>query len=484
MTGRHAASAEAGPARDRFRAACLALASLLLLNACASMEPIRNPAESPRPNPPVLIVAPARFEPAVKLDPILRTKGKAAAEGVGLGALGGVAGTAQAMVLSGPLAVLLLPVFVPIGAVYGAVAETSVAASDEAIAAGRLALQKAIGQLQLQQRMKKSVIAELRAEAVGESVSVDENAGPASPDDRPGYPRVDAPMVLELSVLDAGFSRRPTATRKDGYALVLTTQARLLDTRSQAVLDLMKHAHRSEARTATEWLQDNAASFERAVDEAIQSNARDIVLEFFRLYYPPSPAEPQVDAHRLVPLHVLNPIHPEPRRGGLDLREIVSRKYIKGWAGFDVVPVNGLQPTFRWEALPRPIDLPGSEGDPRHFSDVTYEMSVFRAVVKRTDSVRTYVAGPLVYARNGLTEPWHRIEAPLQACVRYAWTVRARFKLDGQPRVTEWTVSTGAPWKQRRSVEPPEQDASEFYLLFRAPPADGSTQCTDRESPR
>lgn len=461
----------------------LAVASLLLVSACASVEPIRNPAESPRPNPPALIVAPARFEPAVKLDPILRTKGEAAAEGLGLGALGGAGGTAYAMILSGPFAILLLPVFVPVGAVYGAVTETSVAASDESIAAGRLALQKAVGQLHLQQRMQKSLVAELQAEAVGESISVDGDAGPATADDHPAYSRADAPMVLEVSVLDVGFTRWTTQTRKEGYALVLTTQARLLDTRSQAVLDQMKHTHRSEARTATDWLQDNAASFERAVDEAIQSNARDIVLEFFRLYYPPAPAEPQADAHRLVPPYVLQPIHPEPRRGGLDLREIVSRTYIKGWGGFDIVPVSELQPTFRWEAFPRPVDLPGSGGDGRHFTDVSYEMSVFRAVVKRTDSVRTYVAGPLVYARKGLTEPSHRIEEPLQPCARYAWTVRARFKLDGQPRVTEWTVSTGAPWKGRRSVDP-FLEASEFYLLFRAPPADGSTECTDRARPQ
>jgi hypothetical protein len=58
------------------------------------------------------------------------------------------------------------------------------------------------------------------------------------------------------------------------------------------------------------------------------------------------------------------------------------------------------------------------------------------------------------------------------------WTVRARFRLDGEPRVTEWTGAYNAfanqqPWEQRRGLPttsmmrwgfPPER----FYLPFRA----------------
>lgn len=480
--GRHASSPEARPARGPRRAACLALASLLLVDACASLEPVPDPAQSPRPNPPILVVASARFEPAVKLDPILRTKGEAAAQGAGAGALVAAGVTAQGVALSGPLALILLPVFLPVFVVAGAVTEPSVAASAETVATGRAALAKAIGQLQLQRRMQENVVAELQAEAVGQSIIVDGNAGPASADDRPGYPRADAPMVLEVSVLDVGFVRRPTRTGKEGYALVLTTQARLLDTRSQAVLDQIRHARRSEAHTAEKWLQDDAASFERAVDAAIQGNARDIVLEFFRLYYPPTPPEPDVGFGRLVPLHVLRPEYPEPRRGGVDLREIVSRRYVKGWGGFDVVPVDDLRPTLRWEAFPRLIDRPGKAGEGRHFANVSYELSVFRAIfTKDFPSGQHFVAGPLVYARKGLTQPWHRFEEPLEPCVRYAWTVRARFELDGQMRVTEWTVSAYAPRNQRRTPGPTEVDASEYYFLFSAPAADGSTRCADRD---
>jgi len=93
--------------------------------------------------------------------------------------------------------------------------------------------------------MQQSVIAELRAEAVGEAISVNEDVGPVTPDERPIYQDVDAPMVLEVSVLEFGFSKGVTEKGADGYTLDVTTNARLLDTERHTVLDEMKHTRRS-----------------------------------------------------------------------------------------------------------------------------------------------------------------------------------------------------------------------------------------------
>jgi hypothetical protein len=461
---------------------------MLLMNGCASVKTIQNPAESPRPNPSVLVVAPARFEPASKIEPVLRTKEKAASEGAASGAKAGVGESLRGL----PYGILFLPIFVPIGAVIGSVTETSVAASDELIASGRQAIEGVIHRLQLQQRMQESVVTELRAEAVGEVISVNENVGPVTPDERPIYRDVAAPMVLEVSVLEFGFSKGVTETGTDGYTLDVTTNARLLDTERHTVLDEMKHTHRSEAHTATEWLQDNAESFTRAVDEAIQSNARYIVLEFFLLYYPPMTVAPKGDDKHIVPYYVLKPIYPES-------------------VGMRFTLVDDLQPTFQWESFPRPLDLAGREGKKGQFTDVSYELSVFQTIPKGFGALKRmwkgagairkhYAVGPLLYRRTGLPEPRHHMEEPLQPCGRYAWTVRARFKLDGQPRVTEWTgfysINTifHPPWYFRRSIPPSDfmsrdlsnpqldvfsRDGSEFYLLFRAPPSEGATECAD-----
>lgn len=59
------------------------------------------------------------------------------------------------------------------------------------------------------------------------------------------------------------------------------------------------------------------------------------------------------------------------------------------------------------------------------------------------------------------------------------WTVRARFRLDGQPRVTEWSGAYNAfsnqqPWEQRRGLQTASMmrwslQPERFYLPFRAP---------------
>ena len=95
------------------------------------------------------------------------------------------------------------------------------------------------------------------------------------------------------------------------------------------------------------------------------------------------------------------------------------------------VEVDSVQPTLRWEAYPRPQDRGADrEGVLARIRNVTYDLKIWRAE-KETP-------GEVVYTRQGLPEPWHRLERPLEPATKYFWTVRARFELDGDPRVIEW----------------------------------------------
>lgn len=484
---------EKNQTRGCYRAICATVALSLLMNGCASMsaQPLTNPAESTKFDPPALIVAPARFEPIAEVAPVLRTKDKAASEGAAKGmkaAVGGTGGDPSAILLLP----ILLPVLLPVGAAIGSAHERSLAASDDILAGGRPVVERAIGQLQLQQRLQEHVVAELHAERVGKSVLVQGDIGPRKPDEHPAYQNLAAPVVLEISVLDLGFSDRfgvfsvKTKDGNDGYVFTLTTKARLIDTGRGAVLDEMKHHYRSDALTPTEWLQANAGSFKHTLDDAVQRSAHDIVLEFFRLYYPPKASVPEDDASHSIPYYVLKPLYPEGRRGGLDLRQVISDRYIKGLGGIDVTPIDDLRPTFRWEPFPRPIDLTQWQG---HIDNVSYEIAVYQAEKNRFGSTEHYSAGPLAYQRSGLTTPEHRPEESFVPCGRYAWTVRARFVLDGQTRVTEWTgaypnyAMSPQPWQARRSMRPCESnpciDSNKYLLLFRAPAEAVSIECPD-----
>ena len=64
---------------------------------------------------------------------------------------------------------------------------------------------------------------------------------------------------------------------------------------------------------------------------------------------------------------------------------------------------------------------------------VTYELRVWKTQPGHPEA--------LVYARQGLPEPSHALENPLDPSSQYLWTVRAHFLLDGRPRTTEWGLA-------------------------------------------
>jgi hypothetical protein len=75
----------------------------------------------------------------------------------------------------------------------------------------------------------------------------------------------------------------------------------------------------------------------------------------------------------------------------------------------------------------------------------TYELKIWRAedyIPAEEEYVPAWFVyafhAELVYARSGLTEPVHTVETPFAPDTLYLWTIRARFELNGEPRVTEW----------------------------------------------
>jgi len=140
-------------------------------------------------------------------------------------------------------------------------------------------------------------------------------------------------------------------------------------------------------------------------------------------------------------------IRPLPLLMGGWIRDPITRK------------VDSLQPTLQWETFPRPEDLKAdTDGRLADARSVTYEIRVWRA----DDGS----PGELAYARTGLAEPAHTFDTPLAPDTLYLWTIRARFDLDGQPRVTQWAIlllvrADGRPPDARRTVLPP----SGYYEL-------------------
>lgn len=105
--------------------------------------------------------------------------------------------------------------------------------------------------------------------------------------------------------------------------------------------------------------------------------------------------------------------------------------------------VDSLQPTLRWKPFPGEHELPFPFGDGQvkpfitmdhaSVSDVRYDLKIWTVLERSPEE--------LAYDIEGLTEPIYKLERPLKSNTKYYWSVRARFNLDGQPRVSEWSLS-------------------------------------------
>ncbi|MFQ5658186.1 MAG: hypothetical protein ACE5G5_11635 [Candidatus Methylomirabilales bacterium] len=116
-----------------------------------------------------------------------------------------------------------------------------------------------------------------------------------------------------------------------------------------------------------------------------------------------------------------------------------------------------MQPTFRWESFPRPQDYEADKvGLLRRIQNVTYDLKIWRA----EDDYPVEE----VYSREGLPEPLHKIEEPLEPSTKYLWSIRARFEIEGHFRVTEWGI-----WVSYRAQRLPRVP-NPFYYRFKTPP--------------
>jgi hypothetical protein len=102
------------------------------------------------------------------------------------------------------------------------------------------------------------------------------------------------------------------------------------------------------------------------------------------------------------------------------------------WGKF--IEVDSLQPTLRWEPFPRQEHHDADqEGFLSRIEDVRYELRIWKTM--------TASSGELVYDRERLTLPYHKLEEALEPSTKYLWSVRSHFMRDGHPRTIEWGLA-------------------------------------------
>jgi hypothetical protein len=100
----------------------------------------------------------------------------------------------------------------------------------------------------------------------------------------------------------------------------------------------------------------------------------------------------------------------------------------------EFVEVDSLRPTFQWQPfLPSAIAPFKEIAITEAIENITYELRIWRTAAGELSK--------LVYERRDLKSPCHRLETSLSPDTRYYWSVRAHFKLNGRPCLTQWSLA-------------------------------------------
>ena len=115
--------------------------------------------------------------------------------------------------------------------------------------------------------------------------------------------------------------------------------------------------------------------------------------------------------------------------------------------GLSFTTVDSRTPTLRWAPFPGRHETPPTGlgdpdksyvmVDPSKVTDVSYDVRIW--------GLRGNARGPLVYERSGIKTTTHTVDKALQPDTGYLWSVRARYQVDGEERVGDWSL-TMLPW--------------------------------------
>jgi len=235
--------------------------------------------------------------------------------------------------------------------------------------------------------------------------------------------------ILEIQVVEAGFQGGGGPAPR--LSLYLTVRTRLLDGATRQEHYARDFRYGSLDRPLAEWTADDGRRIAAGLREAVDDLATRILDEVFLLTQFPFPSglwampgTPQYGTCWFQPL--------DPPQTWKSFFAFMANRALEDF--LDYPPVNSAQPVLRWEAFPRPRDAsPENEQVLRSISDVTYDVKIWEAPHNYPER--------LVEDAAGLGTPAYRPRAPLTPHSRYYWTMRARYRLNGEPQVTRWAYS-------------------------------------------
>lgn len=224
--------------------------------------------------------------------------------------------------------------------------------------------------------------------------------------------------VLETALTAAGTEGGERGSPATAYMQV---RVRLVNTHDNAELHASDFRYEGRRLTLAAWSADGGRALQQELDQGFQvlgAHIYDYVFDWYA--FPDQSVTPFAGV--LSAAFGLAPVSPATRVS-LSGDNPIAR-YLE-WTGVDSV-----NPVLNWQSFPRKGDVMAAPADMDRVRNVTYDL-----VIAEEDNL---APAKIVYRRDRLPAPKHRLETALQPSTRYFWTVRARFDLDGRSRVTEW----------------------------------------------
>lgn len=223
--------------------------------------------------------------------------------------------------------------------------------------------------------------------------------------------------IMKITLDESGLTDAPVF-------ITLEIKSRLIKTVDNHIEGISDKTTASNVHTYQEWLSNDFKLLKDECDTLLKEIAFNHIDEHLFLYYPKLPKSiTESTSKREAPYYVLNAYYPKPIFATPDMREMSFKEYERvNGSSRRFVPIKEQKPLLKWEPFPWSYDQVAQE----RFSDIVYDLEVYE------------YEGPLVYAKKGLQKNEHKLEEALSLGGKYLWTVRARFKLDGDLRFTEW----------------------------------------------
>ncbi len=405
----------------------LASAAALMLAGCAAKPPPFVVPPSLEPDIAnrlgIIGIAPVKAPETDGLGPA-GTKADAAERAGGNAAGGWAYGSVGAFGVHpamGLAAVLLLPFAIVGAGVYGAI----VGVSEKEAKLGAETLRLAVADIRPDETLRERVFVDASRETRHKFVSLNDPQG-----EIPVQDEIQSGAETILEITEATIALVPIEDSTDPkLTLVLSAHLGLRRAGSEEELYATDLKMREGAAGFREWVADDASLFRKALDEVLNTFAEKAVMDVFLRYSTHLPEKPTKSLHLFL---VIQPVSPEHAK---QFNKIFSSKS------------ESVRPTLRWQAFPTPADIAADpSGGLARATNVTYDLKIWRQGnfdFWGDNNSPYFFPDRIIHDVEGKPGPYFVPPEPLEPFTSYFWTVRARFEIDGFPRLTDWMVVKG-----------------------------------------